>query len=514
MEARLRLCALALTGMTLTGTALAAEPAPLSAIDWLSDSIATDPDTPISPLEDPPTATQPGAVTVMPLDAAVADSTGLIPASRIGLDPGLWGRSSAADLSSALAKLPDMTKAPPSLKRFAAELMQARLDPPIDAMMDESFFLARIDALLAKGHLDAADAMITRAGFKQPDRFRRAFDIALLKGTETDACRIVEDTPDLSPTYPTRIFCLARLGQWDVAALTLGNAESLGILSDDEDQLLLHFLDPELMEGKPLPTAPRVPTPIQFRLFEAVGERISTEGLPVAYAVADLSALVGWKARLRAAERLTAVEAMSFEDLLAVYAEETAAASGAPWDRVRAIVELRAALDAGDADRVARILPEAWHAALEVGYQSSLAMWMVPQIEGLDLEGAARQIAFDLALYAGVWEQASAFASASEADQFLLALARGDRTLPPPGDALGAAVLRGLAAAGSDRAYRALIEDDRAGEALFRAMGQLTDGAAGNPNATAASLGLLKTLGLEALARQIAVELVLMEGAA
>ena len=247
-----RISALSLLTFALLPLAtIAQEGSPLSAIDWLSDSVD---DTQILPQggETPP-ASLPVDVAVLPLDAPVADSAGLLDAADLGLDPGLWGRSSASDLARALTRIHDAAEGPPSARRFLNRLMLARLDAPIDAAVDESFFLARVDYLLGHAHLDEARALIEAAGAADPQRYRRLFDIAILKGDETQVCRQIEESPDLSPTYPARIFCLARLGQWEVAALTLGNAESLGILSDDEETLLLHFLDPELFEGEAVP---------------------------------------------------------------------------------------------------------------------------------------------------------------------------------------------------------------------------------------------------------------------
>ena len=74
--------------------------------------------------------------------------------------------------------------------------------------------------------------------------------------------------------------------------------------------------------------------------------------------------------------------------------------------------------------------------------------------------------------------------------------------------------MRGLSSVSAGAAYEALIEDDRKGEVLFRALDQLADGATGNPDSTANSLAALRRIGLDHLARQIAVELVLKEGAA
>ena len=109
---------------------------------------------------------------------------------------------------------------------------------------------------------------------------------------------------------------------------------------------------------------------------------------------------------------------------------------------------------------------------------------------------------------------AARFAGPSREERFLLSLATGQVGSAPAGDALGRAVLRGLSAVNAGSAYEALIADNRRGEALFRALDQLADGATGNPDTTAQSLAALRRIGLADLARQIAVELVLREGAA
>lgn len=497
----------------LVRPAIAADQPPLSAIDWLSDSIAEPAPEATSP-ETAPTAALPTEISVMPLDAPVPDKAGLLSAHSLGIAPDIWGRSSAADIAAAITALPDAASAPPVLRRFVHDLLVARLDPPIDAMADDSLYLARIDRLLELGHLSTAKRLIDAAGPPEPRRFRRAFDIALLTGTETEACKVIEDSPEISPTYPARIFCLARGGQWDVAALTLGNAEALNILSTEEDQLLLHFLDPELFEGEPLPAPPRLLSPLMFRLFEAVGERLPTDRLPVAFAAADLGDTVGWRTRLRAVERLAAADAIPFERLLSVYTEREPAASGGIWDRVEAVQSLLRAVERNSAEALADALPPAWRAAEQGRYDAAFARWIAPKLEGQTLDGQAGHVAFEISLLAGRPDLADDFASRTPQDRFLLALARDQGTVAPDADPLGRAVMRGLAAIGPGQQYQALIDDGRPGEALLSALGVLMEGAAGNPDRAANALALLRTLGLEELARQTAVELLLKEGAA
>lgn len=499
--------------MTMAFAADAEPSSPLSAIDWLSNSVTTE-DPAALPTEDVPQAIAPGVVRVLPLDAPVPDSAGLKPAAELGLPFEIWGRSAAGDLAEALKLITVGQETPPSVMAFLSELPKLRLAPPIDAAVDDRFFFARVDRLLEKGHLAEADALMSAAELEDARAFRRSFDIALLTGTETEACRRIEESPDLSPTYPARIFCLARLGQFDVAALTLGNADTLGILTEREDALLLQFLDPELFESDPLPPAPRVPTPLQFRLYEAVGDRISTEALPLPFAHADLSTTVGWKTRLNAAERLASTGAISFEHLLDVYQERGPSASGGVWERIRAVTALTDAISSNDEDQIAAALPAAWTSARQVGYDGAFAAWVLPLLSGLAEPGRASHVAFEVAMMAGDADTAARFARSSVEDQLLLSIAKGRFGTEPANDALGRAVLRGLSSTTAGPAYEALIADDRSGEALLRALGQLADGASGNPRSTAQSLTVLKRLGLTGLARQIAIELILKEGAA
>ncbi|MDJ0640308.1 MAG: hypothetical protein QNJ20_15890 [Paracoccaceae bacterium] len=506
-----RLLSLALASTLATAT-FAETDAPLSAIDWLSDSVDDSPQRPTP--ESAPATAVPNDIRVVPLDAPVADRVGLIGAEALSVPVDLWGQSSARDLARELGLLQFGADTPPVIEGFVASVLQAGLEPPVDAAVDDQFFLARVDRLLELGHLDAAEALLTMAGLEDAQRFRRAFDIGLLKGTETETCRLVEETPELSPTYPTRIFCLARLGQFDVAALTLGNAKTLGILSEEEDALLLRFLDPELFDEGTLPPAPRVPTPLEYRLFEAVGERLPTDQLPVAFAVADLTPTVGWKTRLRAAERLAATGALGFQDLLAVFSEREAAASGGVWERVRAVQDLAEAQRRNDGRALAEALPLAWAAAGEAGYRAALADWIAPSLGRLSDRDGGAHLAFEIALLAEAEEEVRRFAGPSAEDQFLLALSRKASAPPPIGFPLARAVARGLAAPQTNETFETLLGEGRTGEVVFRALAGLADGAGGNPDMTAHSLAALRRAGLDDLAHQIAVELILLEGSA
>ncbi|CAN0602478.1 unnamed protein product, partial [Ectocarpus sp. 12 AP-2014] len=225
-----------------------------------------------------------------------------------------------------------------------------------------------------------------------------------------------------------------------------------------------------------VPRPPRVPSPLMFRIYEAIGERIPTDQLPVAFAAADISNTVGWQARLRAIERLAAAGAVPTQRLLQIYSERTPAASGDIWDRVAAVRAASDALKIGNQDAVTESLPKAWSFAKRAGYDAGFAYWASEQLDGIELSGAARHVAFEIALLAWDAELAAQFVGASAEDRFLLALAQGAGVPNPGSDPLSRAVLRGLGALEPNQRYQALLNDDRAGEALLQAYTVLSEG--------------------------------------
>ena len=130
-------------------------------------------------------------------------------------------------------------------------------------------------------------------------------------------------------------------GDWNAAALTLKTAEALGFVTGEQSALLERFLDPEIEDGAaPLPPPSR-PSPLVWRMMEAIGEPMPTNTLPVAFAQADLRANAGWKQQIEAAERLARTGAVAPNRLLGLYTERRPAASGGVWDRAARDPEAR-----------------------------------------------------------------------------------------------------------------------------------------------------------------------------
>ncbi|MGF6860014.1 hypothetical protein ABIE69_000569 [Rhodobacteraceae bacterium MBR-64] len=495
----------------------------MSAIDWLSKSVAMPAGRTGRPTgkADVATGAAPAAISTLPLDAPRIDAVGVLPTSVTGLPRGLWGATPTATLADMIARM--QVSALPAVQDLLYTLLMAELDPPFDATGDGQLFLARVDKLLALGALEQADALLEIAGTDTPQAFRRWFDVALLTGDEARACAAIRTRPDIAPTFPARVFCLARSGDWTAAALSLRTGEALGFVSQAEADLMTHFLDPALLEQDgPLPP-PQPITPLTWRLLEAIGEPIPTNTLPVAFAQADLGPTAGWKAQIEAAERLARLGAIPGNQLWGLYTRAAPSASGGVWERVRALRAFERALVSTDppaaaaatlADALAAVWPLMQAADLEVPFAELYGT----RLQGKGLTGDAARLAFEIGLLSADYEEiAAAHTPTTPREAFLRGLARGDTGGVILPDTMARAIARGLAARAlpPDQALPPdmtdLVTSDRLGEALLRAMDALARGAAGDPAAVPDAIALLQRVGLQDTLRRSALQLMLLD---
>ncbi|MFA5581585.1 MAG: hypothetical protein WDA25_06480 [Paracoccaceae bacterium] len=494
--------------------AAGAQDGPLSVIDWLSDSIATPAALPLDGLPpfsgDIATSALPEAVTVSPLDLPTPDAIGLLRPARTGLPAALWGPSSSADIARQITGISgDML---PSARALFRTILLAELAPPHDSTPGSALFLARVDALLALGLLEDADALIERLPAPAPEVFRRQFDSRLLLGSEDAACARLRAMPDLSPTFPTRIFCLARSGDWAAAAVTLEIATALGMFTESEDDLLARFLHPEFAEQSAALPPPAQPSPLMFRIYEAIGEPLPTATLPLAFAQADLRANIGWKAQIEAAERLVRAGTLPPERLHALYTQRRPAASGGIWDRVAALQRIDAALAAGDRAAIEAALPAAWRDMAGAGLDHAFAALYGERLARMELPDDTGALAFRIGLLSPAYETlAKARQPASPEETFLIGLARGNLADITPPNAVAAAIAEGFTAPAPSDRLAAPLAEGRLGEVILRALELLESGAQGNLDDLAESYAVFRAVGLEDMARRSALELLLLE---
>ncbi|MDP2581730.1 hypothetical protein Q8W37_17455 [Shimia thalassica] len=492
-------------GFAFVAGAAMAQNAPLSAIEWLDQTPTVTIDMG-QPVFEPPVLSGPvsAPISVDTLDAPARDAVGLLPTAVTGLPNSLWQNSDANRVSALISRQrPELM---PAMQALLYTLLLAEANTPMDTASGDRFLLARIDKLIEMGALEQASALVERSGPTTPPLFKRWFDVALLMGEEEAACQALTAAPHLSPDYASRIFCTARAGDWNAAALTLETANALRLLTEEEDALLLRFLDPELFEGEPMMFAPRSPTPLTFRLYEAIGEHQPTSPLPRPFAHADIRSTAGWKSRLEAAERLARTGALPENRLIGIYSEGKPSASGMIWDRVAAIQKFDEALANQDTRRVAETLPKAWSAAQSVHLEVPFARIFGAALLDLDLTGVSHKLARDIALLSPQYEAAARLGPRD----FLAGLALGN---PPrtPADPLHRAISDGFHGARVPQEVSSMLARGQLGEAILHAMSLMADGSQGDLTSLTDALAIFRAVGLEDTARQAALQAAIID---
>ncbi|TVP73676.1 MAG: hypothetical protein EA339_02320 [Rhodobacteraceae bacterium] len=494
--------------------------APQSAIEWLERALREPPPPAVAPSPPPQDAEDRAAprlpdahfepIAVTPLSGATLETTGLFTAAQIGLPRDLWGPTSVADIIAAIKALPSDTL--PSAARLSLRLFMAEFAPPVtDARTpDGALLLARIDRLIAMGALEQASQLIEAAPGTDASLRLRGFDIALLMGEEDRACETMVGQITATEGQGAQIFCMARRGNWRAAYSGLAVAQQLGLLPAAEAALLTRFLEEEENEFSPPP--PQTITPLGLRILEALGEPVSTTSLPVAYAHVDLRGISGWRAQLDAAERLTRSMALQPNRLFGLYTERRAAASGGLWERVRAVQSLERARASGDTELVSETLIRAYPLFQAVELESAFAEIHAESLADLELNSEASRILWEILLLAqDRVDRAVALTPDTSLGRFIAALASG----APLPETTSPATANAIALGFSDDDLPASLQDqlDRGafGMVLLQALDQIALAAAGDLQAATQGLRQLRAVGLDAVARQIAIEILLLE---
>ncbi len=482
---------------------------PLSAIDWLSKSVREKPEIPFK-TNDISEEAGTSEITVTTLADIRKDTVGLLPVSVTGLPQNFWGGSTSQTITDLIRQ--QQTDSLPEILSLLYTILLAEVDAPTGPHEGSSLLLARVDKLLDLGALDQAQALLERAGPNEAEIFRRWFDVSLLTGHEDHACTAMRAAPGFAPTLQARVFCLARGGDWNAAALTLATGETLGFISQADADLMARFLDPHLFEGSMDLPPPDPLTPLDFTMREAIAQPRPAGALPLAFANADLEPSAAWRNQMEAAERLVRSQATPARQLIEFYTERKAAASGGIWNRVNAIQAFDVALLSGDTADIATTLPAAYQAMEEVALEAPFSLYYGDRLAPMRFSGEAAQIAFRVALLSDGFETtAGTFTTETTKEAFLQGLANGNvKELTPPGT-LGTAIADAFHGPMPEGQLRDLLRDNQLGEAILRAMLLLKDEAFADPGDIQAALSTFRAVGLEQEARRIAIQLLLLE---
>ena len=523
----MRLASIAALWMVLAASAAPGQTdGPRSAIDWLSQSLSvlqTEEQVLVSatPATDPDTVTPfaPGDITTTSLNAPIRDGIGTFPAGHFGLDEDLWQGLSALRVRSFIART--KLSGVPALRGLYRDMLLAGTEAPTGSGPGNSVLLARIDRLMAAGLLNEADALLDAIGQWDPELFRRAFDVGLLTGQADTRCAQLRQSPGLAPRLPTRVFCLARQNDWSAAALTLNLGSQVGDISPEEEALLARFLDPQLFEGSPPPPIPQPLTTLTYVLREAVALPRPNRPLPLAFLRPDATDDAPLRARIEARERLVRAGALPADTLFAAYRAGKPAASGGVWDHAAAVQALDRAFAIGDVPAIAEALHQADEMLSYAGLRPALARTYAVQIAALppgQLGARDREEFAGLLLLAGRSEDALTMLPVNNklGLRVLVALASGSDVYPESRalPALETAIAQGMTAAeppSSDASLAmAHLARGQTGAALMIAIRLLSPGVEVDPGDLAAGLWILRQAGRPELARQVALETLLL----
>lgn len=502
----------------LPAGALAEPLAPQSAIPWLTESLAKpDSQTP----DNTETPSVPGGdILVEVLGDQRRDGIGILTSTVTGLPQGMWTNVSALRARSLIEGV--SYDGVPALRALFRTVLLAETEPPLPSVEVSPFLIARIDRLLDIGALEEAEALAERAGIDTAPLFRRWFDIGLLSNRADRGCAHLAQSPTLSAIHLVQVFCLARSGDWDAAAVALTVGERLGDISEDEALLLELFIDPALLEEVEPPEPSEPMTSLEFLIRESIGLPRANGPQPMAFQHADMAQYIPVRFRMEAGERLVRAGAVPSSVLFAAYREETPAASGGVWDRAAAVQNFDAATSG---DEIAQSLLTLDAVLWPLGLRVAAARDTAPRLATLrpsDLPASVHGLVAAYLLMGGAEENAPLWVDATNSPHLRLAAAisEGDPAAiaealdraTPIDQSIGQPFAESVDASEDalEEPVRLMLADGQAGEAILLAIAQLaSDPGSVDHSDLTVGFRILRAAGLDRDARRIAVEMLL-----
>lgn len=493
--------------------------APLSAIDWLSESLKNPPESfefridpaPLIPPITPEIEVTNGVGHTSP------DAIGILSPSVTGFSINLWGNMSTHEVVSMLESFPN--NGTPEGNRLFRRILLAQANPTFDINQPGDILNARITRLFKMGALDEAEALVAIAQPLSPLLFGIAFDTAILTDRTTQVCNALKAAPALSGDLSSRVYCLARGGDWNAAAITLSLGATIGAIDATREEMLVRYLDPELFEGEPDPAMPEVMEAMDFVLRESLLLPRPSGLLPLPYVYRDIGLRAPLRARIEALERLVKAGAIPSNLLFTAYRTGKAASSGGVWGRENAIQMLDKTLDGGDAEKVSTAIVEASKTLGEVGLLEALAREYGEVLAKLEytpeFEGAIDEIITLIHLSnitAPSWENQSERTSPLILAQNIVS--RAPLQVDESGDVMLTAITNALTLvspkSANARQVLEMLEIGNQGQAILTALDMLANGGQSDPESIHTGLYVLTMAGQTAAARRIAVQILLM----
>ena len=162
-------------------------------------------------------------------------------------------------------------------------------------------------------------------------------------------------------------------------------------------QLLDRYLEVDFdVDLNALLPPPELITPLSYRLYEAIGEPIPAEYLPIQFSQSDLYGVNGWRAQVIAAERLASTGAIPGNQILGIYTNHSPGVSGGIWERVKVVNDLDKALE--NNENLEKSFQDAWKVFKRTDQLTVFAKLFALKVFEKNLSAKSKEIAAELLL--------------------------------------------------------------------------------------------------------------------
>ena len=426
-------------------------------------------------------------------------SIGLLPVYVTGIPTTIWRNSSFNDLTYSFKSMPTFSY--PPIQELVYSLLLAEARPPVDEPESYSFLDVRLQKLLSYGAVDPAIALIERASPVPDSMVPLLFDISLLSNNNMPACDPIFKKRKNRELQGELVYCYARKGDWLTAHLILKTESVLGDISEHLISLLNRYLEVDFeVDLNALLPPPSLITPLEYRLYEAIGEPIPAEYLPIKYSQSDLSGDNGWRAQVIAAERLASTSAIPENQILGIYTKYNTSVSGGVWERVDAVKSLDTALELNE--NFEEILQNSLEVFSEANQLSLFAKLFARRIYEQSFSPKSKKIAADLLLLTNNFELTENY---WRSEDIRFGLVSGDFSIVKAKNETENIILKVFTDPKMPFLVEQKLNQGKLGEVILNALLQFETGIQGDLKDLSESLSTLNFIGLNNTARRAAL---------
>ena len=231
---------------------------------------------------------------------------GLISLDSTKFPEDLWSNSNEKELAEKLNNMPEFSLS--STNKIFKRLLLVDAKPPLNSIgmknMGYLFLLSRIDQLINLGAIDEAEEILNFIKEPPIDLMKRRIEVASLNGRLSKTCNLANRYPNFKGLLQFKIICLVRKNDWQAAALAFTVGSSLRQFDEKEKQLLLNYLDPDIVSNYSTDVEIDNLSPTDFYLMHGKKALIPPDIIPNKYAYAFSELGMDPEIRIKSMEQL------------------------------------------------------------------------------------------------------------------------------------------------------------------------------------------------------------------